>query len=603
MRHLPGLLIRYKCVLVLTIAALVAFGAGETGAGRAYGQSGSQDHLAGQAAARSGRISARQAESLRGSAYAEYTIGVYLMESGAVFRAVDHLENAWRLSAWDVSVGRQLAKACFVLKNFARCEMVADNILTQVPDDYEALLLKAKVRYVKRDREGAVENLLRIREVHGQNFEIERLLGNIAYEAGDLELALEAYGKCLQIDDRHPYIYYRYGSLLVQAFRFSEAEAAFRRAIELDPGFVEPALDLAEIYVNTGRPNDAIPVLERAVSIDPSNNSALVELIQTYLETGRLDDGIRAIEQRASEAPLTRDLEILRGRLYYEAGEYGESFDVFKRLLDEGGDNPELARILGEISLRAGDAGQALRYFDMAIEMDPSDYRSYIGKYFAASPNFNDGDVLIDLSLEERVELLKESERLVKGHDFEGNYLLGISYLSMDSLEVAKRYLVRAVAVKPDDRGTLLNLASVFEKMEQYGEAERYLKQVYEQDPEDPSVCNFYGYLLAVMRKDLDKAETLILKALDSDPDNGYYLDSLGWVYYQMGDYSKAIAEIEKASLRVSDDPTILEHLGDAYRAMRRYKEARAAYERSSRLQHGNQEILEKIQSTTDEQE
>jgi tetratricopeptide (TPR) repeat protein len=581
------------------LTAVLAFAAAAVAAGPSFSQDDVQTNVAGL----TGKQLGNQRGVDRSSAYAEFTVGVYLLESGAVFRAVDHLENAWRLSAWDVSVGRQLAKACFMLKNFARCEMVVDNILTQVPDDYEALLVKAKVRYVKRDRGGAVEHLERIREVHGLHFEIERLLGNIAYEAGDIDVALEAYGNCLRIDDMHPYIYYRYGSLLAQAFRFTEAEPAFRRAIELDPGFVEPAMELAEIYVNTDRPNEAIPILESAVDVDPTDPNTMAALVHVYLETGHLDDGIRRLEERAQYGPLPRELDILRGRLYYEAGEYGDAFDVFRGLLESGGENPELARILGEISLRAGDAGQSLHYFDLAIKMDAGDYRSYIGKFFAASPSFNDGELVIDLSEEEKVGLLREAERLVQSFDFEGNYLLGISYLSIDSLDVARKYLLRANEINENDRGTLLNLASAFEKMERYGEAERYLKQVYELDPDDPSVCNFYGYLLAVMSKDLDLAETLILKALGSDPENGYYLDSLGWVYYQKGDYARAVVELEKASLRVGDDPTILEHLGDAYRALRRFEEARTAYERSSRLQDGNRDIIEKIQATTIERD
>jgi tetratricopeptide (TPR) repeat protein len=603
MRLLSDMLCWNKYVLGVACAALVAFAAAESDAGRSQGQSDTQTYIAAGSAPFLRSRSGQTDDGYPPSAYAEFTIGVFLMESGAVFRAADHLENAWRLSEWDVSVGRQLAQACFVLKNFTRCEMVVDNILTQLPDDYEGLALKAKVRYVKRDRAGAVEYLERIRDVYGLRFENERLLGNIAYEAGDIDTALEAYGNCLQIDDTHPYIYYRYGSLLAQAFRFTEAEEAFRKAIEIDPRFIEPALELAEIYVNTGRPDDAVPVLERAVEVDPSDASVLMALVQVYLETGRVDEGIRRLEQRAQAGPLPHDLEILRGRLYYEAGEYGEAFDVFSALLEEGGKNPELARILGEICLRAGDPGRSLHYFDLAIEMDPTDYRSYIGKFFAASPSFNDGGAVIDITAAEKIELLRQSERLVKGFDFEGNYLLGVSYLSIDSLDVARRYLLRAHEVRSDDRGTLLNLSSIYEKMEQYGEAERYLKQVYEQDPTDLSVCNFYGYLLAQMQKELPMAEKLILQALEGDPENGYYLDSLGWVYYQMGDYARAVVELEKASLRVSDDPTILEHLGDAYRALRRYEEARAAYVRSSRLQVGNQSILEKIQATTTEQE
>jgi tetratricopeptide (TPR) repeat protein len=599
MLFFPNLHHGYKLVLILTVAAILAVTAGTTHAGRAYGEDASQTRVAGLTP----RLSPAGEQLDRGNAYAEFTIGVYLMESGAVLRAADHLENAWRLSGKDISVGRSLASACFALRNFARCEMVVDDILERQPDDYDALVLKAKVRYVESDHETAIHCLERIRDLYGMKFEIERLIGNIAYEAGEVDTALEAYGHCLQVDDRHPYIYYRYGTLLAQAFRFTEAESAFLRAIELDPGFSEPALDLAEIYVNTGRPNDAIPVLERIVDREPSNSQALVALIQVYLETGHFDDGIRRMEERAQEGPLPRDLDILRGRLYYEAGEYGEAFDVFNALLQTESGNPELARVLGEISLRAGDPVRARHYFDLAIEMDPTDYRSYIGKFFAASRNFNDGDVLLEMPDEEKVELLAKAESLVKGYDFEGNYLLGISYLSLDSLDAARRYLLRANEIKANDRGTLLNLASVFEKLEKYDEAERYLKQAYNLDPEDASVCNFYGYLLAVMKKDLRLAEQMVLKALESDPNNGYYLDSLGWVYYQMGDYARAIPELEKATFRVPDDPVILEHLGDAYRALRRFDEARTAYEKSSRLQDGNKHILEKIQSTTSEQD
>lgn len=234
--------------------------------------------------------------------------------------------------------------------------------------------------------------------------------------------------------------------------------------------------------------------------------------------------------------------------------------------------------------------------------MDRSDYRSYLGLFFAATPSFNDDDDnVIEMSLEERAELLVTASQLVEGTDFDGNYLLGVCFMSIDSFEQAKTHLLQANRLADGDRGTLLNLANVHEKLKELGEAEKYIAQLYEQTPNDPTISNFYGYLLAEMRKDLDFAESLIKSALQDDPENGYYLDSLGWVYYQMGEYSKSVVELEKASLRVTDDPVILEHLGDAYRALRRMPEARMAYQKSSRLQDGNQEILEKIQSTTPE--
>ncbi len=73
------------------------------------------------------------------------------------------------------------------------------------------------------------------------------------------------------------------------------------------------------------------------------------------------------------------------------------------------------------------------------------------------------------------------------------------------------------------------------------------------------------GYLLAQRRKDLAEAERLVLRALELRPDTGAFLDSLGWVYFQRGEYQRAVEALERASLLEPDEPVILEHLGDAY--------------------------------------
>lgn len=544
-------------------------------------------------------LAAGESAEMPPGVYSEFTLGVYLMEKGSVLEAVDHLEYAWRASHLEVAVGRRLAEAYYTLKNFTHCEIVADAILAKVADDYEASLLKAKVRYIKRDPSASIALLESIRETHGSNFEVERLIGNISYEVGDLNKALGAYERCIEINPDYPYIYYRYGLLLTQTHRYAEAESSYKKAVALDPEFLEPAIQLADLYAATGRAEEAIPVLEGILAVEPGNASALTNLAEICLETGRLDKGIKLLEDRRSYAPLPRDAEIIRGRIYYEAKAYDEAYAVFFGIFEHEQKSPELARILGEICLKTGDLNKSREYFDKAIEIDPSDYRSYLGLFFAGSAGFSEtGSAVLLLTDAERADLLDSAGRLVSAADFEGNYLLGVSYLSIDSLNAAERHLLRAKDISGNDEATLLNLANVYEKTKRFESAEQCLVILHELKPTDPAICNFYGYLLAVMGKDLDKAETLVREALRQDPENGYYLDSLGWVYYQMGDYSRAVLEIEKAAQRVPDDPVILEHLGDAYRALHNFDKARMAYERSSLLQDGNTGILEKIKST-----
>lgn len=529
----------------------------------------------------------------------EFAKGVYAMETGMVLKAVDHLEVAWRDSGREVVVGRKLAEGYFMLKNFTRSEMVADDILARDGKDYDALLLKAKIRYIRRDRAASVSLLESIRAAHGTHFEVERFLGNIYYEAGNDEEALEAYAKCVNANPSYPYIHYRYGSLLARNGRYAEAEAALSKAIELDPDLAEPRVRLAELYLETDRPEDAVPVLEDVVAMGGANTQTMITLANLYLDLGRLDQGIKLLESQRADKPLPREGEIVLGRLYYEAREYDEAFTIFADLFEKEKNSPELARILGEISLKSGDPERSRGFFDAAIEIDPGDYRNYLGKFFAATPDFSsDGSPVIDLSFEERAGLLSKASEMVDAADFDGNYLLGVSYISVDSLETSRRHLMRAYEARNDDEGTLLNLANVYEKLGRYEDAQACLEKLHALKPTDATICNFFGYLLAEMGKDLDKAESLVREALKQEPDNGYYLDSLGWVYYQKGDYASAVIELEKASQRISDDPVILEHLGDAYRALRRFDKARTAYERSSQLQDGNSEILEKIKST-----
>jgi tetratricopeptide (TPR) repeat protein len=532
--------------------------------------------------------------------YSEYLVGVFKKESGKVLEAVDHLEHSWRMSGHDKEIGLRLADGYYMLKNFTRCEMVVDEILDETSTQFDALLLKGKLRYINHDASGAVTALEAIRSAHERSFEPERLLGNIYYELGEREKAAQAYQNCIDMDGSYPFIFLRYGRLLGEMDRVDEAESAYKRAMELDAGFSEPALALSDLYLESGRSSEAIALLEALVKRHRTNNEALINLLELYFATANYDDGIALLEDRRKQTPLSREGEVMRGRMYYEAQRFDEAFEVFDELFRREQNNAELARILGEIGLRRGERDVARGYFDRAIALEPDVYRNHLGLFFAASEEFSSSETIIELSREERLALLNTASELVPGIDFDGNYMVGIAYLSMDALDEAEIHLLRAREMKGQDRATLLNIANLHEKRNEYEKAIEPLQELYEQDPNDPTVCNFYGYVLGELNRDLDFASDLVKSALKQDPGNGYYLDSLGWIYYQQGEYAQAVIQLERANLAVPNDPTILEHLGDAFATLKRFSEARAAYERSNKLQDGDTDIHLKIESLAD---
>ena len=103
-------------------------------------------------------------------------------------------------------------------------------------------------------------------------------------------------------------------------------------------------------------------------------------------------------------------------------------------------------------------------------------------------------------------------------------------------------------------------------------EALKYVKALYEMDPEDAHGCNFYGYLLADFNRELDLAEKLVGKALSAEPDNPAYLDSMAWIRYRQGRYAEALSEmckvLENDGLSQDPEGEISEHLAAILKAL-----------------------------------
>ena len=92
---------------------------------------------------------------------------------------------------------------------------------------------------------------------------------------------------------------------------------------------------------------------------------------------------------------------------------------------------------------------------------------------------------------------------------------------------------------------------------------------------------NYLGYMLADRGVRLEEAVGYLKKALELDPQNGAYLDSLGWAYFKQGNYDLAEENLRKAVSKMSNDATLHEHLGDLYQKTGRLRQAAAHWERA----------------------
>ena len=127
-------------------------------------------------------------------------------------------------------------------------------------------------------------------------------------------------------------------------------------------------------------------------------------------------------------------------------------------------------------------------------------------------------------------------------------------------------------------------LGALLERREKYSDAIDNMLRAIELNPMHSNAHNFIGYMYALEGRYLDKALDHLKKALSIQPRNGYFLDSLGWIYFKKGDSEKALTEIKKAMVYVAPDPVLYDHLGDIHFSLKNYEEASGAWKTSLSL-------------------
>ena len=113
------------------------------------------------------------------------------------------------------------------------------------------------------------------------------------------------------------------------------------------------------------------------------------------------------------------------------------------------------------------------------------------------------------------------------------------------------------------------------ERLKQWDVAEKLFRKSLELSPNEPSVLNYLGYSMIEKKINLTEALDMVKKAVELKPNDGYITDSLGWAYYQLGDYEQALIHCERAVELLPADPIIAEHLGDVYWRVGRTLEAK----------------------------
>ena len=171
---------------------------------------------------------------------------------------------------------------------------------------------------------------------------------------------------------------------------------------------------------------------------------------------------------------------------------------------------------------------------------------------------------------------------------------LGLIYLQRKKLKEAEGIFKLITGMAPRDAEAHFYLASIYYENKDYGPAEKELKAALKLKPDYHEALNFLGYFYLEQDRSINKAGSMIRKALSFEPENGAYIDSLGWFYFKKGKFKEALSHLEKAATLLSD-PEIYEHLGDVYLKLGNPDNAKLNWEKSLKLDADREKVKQKL--------
>jgi tetratricopeptide (TPR) repeat protein len=522
------------------------------------------------------------------------------MESaGEMMLAYSYYTYAYRHDPGNAQIELALARVALELGKMDEARGYANSLLSKEKYVSSAKLVLAEVEYEARNRDRALELLESVADNEDvPRFEVYRFIARIQVEKNDPAAARAALEKARELDPGDLFVNYRLGLLYADEGNREKAVESLREAIRINPGFSGSYLALGSVLLHYGDEEGAMAAYEGALELDPGNRTAVGDLSRLYYEAGRYEDGVSLLEPLYEQRKLGENGKMILGRFYYRTGRSEDALTVFRALLATIGERPQVMRAVAEIEMELGNLRTASEYLERLVEIEPDLFNNYIGLVLisnglAGEPSSDEEDRRF--SSVEGTNYLRQAVSRMDRSAFYDNYIIGTVFRKNGDLEMAEKYLASAERIVPDDRGVLLELAALYEDQEKIDDALSRVRTAYGNEPQDPSINNFYGYLLAVKGDSLDLAEQLISRALDDDPANGYFLDSLGWVKFKKGEFSEALEILLSASEIVEDDPVIWEHIGDTYMKLGQPELAFESYSRSAEVEPGRRGIDDKM--------
>jgi tetratricopeptide (TPR) repeat protein len=487
-------------------------------------------------------------------------------------------------------------------------------------DDIESRLLLGQLYTLAHDTPHAEEQFRAAQKIDPNSEDVVLNLARLYSDSGDTAHAIQVLNAVPE-DDRTPKMDYALGMSYDQLKDNKNAIDAYQKAFDMEPDNLDAERGLAQALLNDNQFGPALKHFEAISAADPQDAQTYVRLAEIQRRQGHYEQALATLKKAKALASDNLEIGFNEALIDDSLGRYDDAVQALQALVKqsthadgqysdaEKNNRSIFLDRLANIYREQNKTEPAVQTYQLMVAMG-GDYaeRGYQGQVDAyrdakeydkatqvaqqaaqALPKDKSIQLMLAGQLgdsnkpEEGIKLAKAQ---LKGDasDREANLVLAQIYTRLRKWKEAGEQIdaAEALATKQDDKIYIYFLRGALdERQKHYDSAEEQFRKILAIDSTNAMTLNYLGYMLGDRGVKLDEALAMVQKAVQLDPQNGAYLDSLGWVYFKMGQYALAEANLRKASERISTDPAVHDHLGELYEKTGRLKMAATQWEQS----------------------
>jgi len=482
-------------------------------------------------------------------------------------KAIDEYTKIVNVEPKDIDTWLMLGRLQKIAQNSVEAEKAYKKVLEIDPNHEDALTGLAIVYADLGDSQRSSDLLKKLTDKNPSPRTLMALASQYE-QMREYNLASETLRRALELQSENPELKRAYAQNLLLADKYDEALAVYTDIVGDDPKDWQSQLRISQIYRQKKDFAKAREASRKALEIEPKNMEVQYNEVNILEAEGKTAEAITALKDLlissakrsySSGEKSNRALLLERlGLMYRSTEQYNDAIATFRQIADL------------DAGLGARAEAQIIDTYRLSKEFEKA-----VQEADAAFKKYPDDKVLLAVRASVLAEVGRADDAAVELKKLLDGKNDRETYISLAQVyEKAKNFTEMSKAIdaadklsdsKEEKESISFMRGAMYEKMKNFEAAETEFRKVLDLNPKNASALNYLGYMLADRNVRINDALGYIKQALELEPNNGAYLDSLGWAYFRAGDLPKAEESLRRAVDRFSKDPTVHDHLGDVY--------------------------------------